>query len=325
MPASDQAAFRSLVRDTTAFVEAAPSDADLDRAEAALVTMTAYFDDLVDRRSKHPAHDLVSAMLAVDAGGDQLTREEIVSTAILLFGAGFETTTNLIGNGLRTLLRHPDELARLRSDPTLLNGAIEEILRYESPVQINARTALDDADLLGEPVEAGTLVVTESLRTLEWVDRHENLVVCGPSGTGKTHFLEALGQGCVDAGHKVSWFSLEDLGGLVRRHGADDTTGRAIKKIMRADVIVIDDIGLLPVATETAEALYRVVDAAYEKRSIALSSNLHPAGFDELMPKTIANATVDRLMHHAHVVLTAGDSIRLTQATAGKGVTPLTH
>ena len=58
---------------------------------------------------------------------------------------------------------------------------------------------------------------------------------------------------------------------------------------------------------------------------IALSSNLHPAGFDELMPKTIANATVDRLLHHAHIVMTAGDSIRLTQATAGKGVTPLTN
>lgn len=162
-----------------------------------------------------------------------------------------------------------------------------------------------------------------ALRTLEWVDRAENLIVCGPSGTGKTHFLEALGQACVNAGHKVSWFSLEDLGALLRRHGADDSVSKAIRRIMRADVIVIDDIGLLPVTTETAEALYRVVDAAYEKRAIALSSNLHPAGFDELMPKTIANATVDRLMHHAHVVLTAGDSIRLTQATAGKGVTPL--
>lgn len=162
-----------------------------------------------------------------------------------------------------------------------------------------------------------------ALRTLEWVTRGENLVVCGPSGTGKTHFCEALGHAAIDAGHKVSWFSLEDLGALVRRHGADDTTSRAIKRIMRADVIVIDDIGLLPVAADTAEALYRVVDAAYEKRSVALSSNLHPAGFDELMPKTIANATVDRLMHHAHVVLTAGDSIRLTQATTGKGVTPL--
>lgn len=162
-----------------------------------------------------------------------------------------------------------------------------------------------------------------ALRTLEWVTRAENLVVCGPSGTGKTHFLEALGQAAVDAGHKVIWFSLEDLGALVRRHGADDTASKAIRRIMRADVIVIDDIGLLPVTTETAEALYRVVDAAYEKRSVALSSNLHPAGFDELMPKTIANATVDRLMHHAHLVLTTGDSIRLTQATTGKGVTPL--
>jgi DNA replication protein DnaC len=162
-----------------------------------------------------------------------------------------------------------------------------------------------------------------ALRTLEWVTRTENLIVCGPSGTGKTHFLEALGQAAVDHGHRVSWFSLENLGALVHRHGADDTTAKAIRRIMRADVIVIDDIGLLPVAAETAEALYRVVDAAYEKRSIALSSNLHPAGFDELMPKTIANATVDRLMHHAHIVLTAGDSIRLTQATAGKGVTPL--
>jgi DNA replication protein DnaC len=162
-----------------------------------------------------------------------------------------------------------------------------------------------------------------ALRTLEWVQRAENLVVCGPSGTGKTHFLEALGQAAVDAGHKVIWFSLENLGALVHRHGADDTASKAIRRIMRADVIVIDDIGLLPVTTETAEALYRVVDAAYEKRSVALSSNLHPAGFDELMPKTIANATVDRLMHHAHLVLTTGDSIRLTQATAGKGVTPL--
>jgi len=163
-----------------------------------------------------------------------------------------------------------------------------------------------------------------SLRTLEWIERHENLVVCGPSGTGKTHFLEALGQAAVDNGHKVSWFSLEQLGQLVHRHGADDTVAKAIRKIMRADVIVIDDIGLLPVSTDTAEALYRVVDAAYEKRSIALSSNLHPAGFDELMPKTIANATIDRLLHHAHIMVTTGDSIRLTQATTGKGVTPLT-
>jgi DNA replication protein DnaC len=162
-----------------------------------------------------------------------------------------------------------------------------------------------------------------SLATLEWIDRHENLVVCGPSGTGKSHLLEALGHAAISNAKHVSWFSLETLGALVHRHRADDTMTRAIRKIMRADLICIDDIGLLPVTTDTAEALYRVVDAAYEKRSIALSSNLHPAGFDELMPKTIANATVDRLMHHAHIVVTNGDSIRLTQATRGKGVNPL--
>jgi DNA replication protein DnaC len=149
-------------------------------------------------------------------------------------------------------------------------------------------------------------------------------VVCGPSGTGKSHLLEALGHAAINNGAHVHWFSLETLGVLIHRHRADDTMNRAIRKIMRADLICIDDIGLLPVSSDTAEALYRVVDTAYEKRSIALSSNLHPAGFDELMPKTIANATVDRLMHHAHVVITTGDSIRLTQATRGKGVRPLT-
>ncbi|MGM9472060.1 ATP-binding protein [Pseudarthrobacter sp. YS3] len=74
-------------------------------------------------------------------------------------------------------------------------------------------------------------------------------------------------------------------------------------------------MGLLPVATDAAEGLYRVVDAAYEKRSVAISSNLHPAGFDELMPKTFATATVDRLLHHAHVCQTSGDSVRLTHLT----------
>lgn len=162
-----------------------------------------------------------------------------------------------------------------------------------------------------------------SLRTLEWIGEHENLVVCGPSGTGKSHLLEALGHQAIHNGAHVSWFSLESLGALFRRHRADDTTTKAIRKIMRADLICIDDIGLLPVTAETAEALYRVVDAAYERRAIALSSNLHPAGFDELMPKTIANATVDRLLHHAHIVMTTGDSIRLTQATTGQGVKPL--
>jgi DNA replication protein len=91
---------------------------------------------------------------------------------------------------------------------------------------------------------------------------------------------------------------------------------------LRAD-LVVDDIGLLDVGADAAEGLYRLVDAAYEKRPIALSSNLHPAGFDELMPKTLATATVDRLVHHAHVCQTSRDSFRLTQALARKGVSQM--
>jgi Ni2+-binding GTPase involved in maturation of urease and hydrogenase len=146
----------------------------------------------------------------------------------------------------------------------------------------------------------------------------------GPSGTGKTFLLEALGQHAVEQGLKVAWFTLEDLGVLLRRHRADDTVTKAIARVLRADLVVVDDIGLLPVAADAAEGLYRLVDAAYEKRSIAISSNLHPSGFDELMPKTLATATVDRLLHHAHVCQTSGDSVRLTQALAGQGVSPLT-
>jgi DNA replication protein DnaC len=163
-----------------------------------------------------------------------------------------------------------------------------------------------------------------ALRTLEWIDRTENLVVCGPAGTGKTFLLEALGQAAVEAGKHVAWFTLENLGVLVRRHRADDSVTKAISRILRADLVVVDDIGLLPVGPDAAEGLYRLVDAAYERRSVAVSSNLHPSGFDELMPKTLATATVDRLLHHAHLCQTTGESVRLSQALAGKGVRRLT-
>src|SRR6478672_451411 len=108
----------------------------------------------------------------------------------------------------------------------------------------------------------------QALRTLVWVHRKENLVVCGPSGTGKTFLLEALGQQAVEQGLHVAWFTLEDLGGLIRRHRADDTVSKAIGRVLRADLVVVDDIGLLAVAADAAEGLYRLVDAAYEKRSV---------------------------------------------------------
>jgi DNA replication protein DnaC len=162
-----------------------------------------------------------------------------------------------------------------------------------------------------------------ALRTLEWVGRAENLAVTGPSGTGKSHFIEALGHAVIDAGMRVAWFSLESLTATLARAKVDASVSRVVARICRADLVVVDDIGMLPAGQEAAEAFYRVVDVAYERRSVAVSSNLHPAGFDTIMPKTLATAAVDRLLHHAHLVITEGGSHRLAEAMAGKGVLPL--
>ena len=102
----------------------------------------------------------------------------------------------------------------------------------------------------------------QALSTLEWVDRQENLSVCGPSGTGKSHFSEALGQPAIDAGLTVAWFGIEDLGALVRRHRADDSINKAVRRIIRVDLIIVDDIGMLAVGEDAAEGFYRLVDAA---------------------------------------------------------------
>jgi DNA replication protein DnaC len=159
--------------------------------------------------------------------------------------------------------------------------------------------------------------------TLEWVGRAENLAISGPSGTGKTHFVEALAHKVIDAGMRVSWFTLESLTTTLSRAAVDGSIGKAIARITRAELIVVDDIGMLPSGQAAAEAFYRLVDATYERRSLAVTSNIHPSGFDTIMPKTLATATVDRLLHHAHVIITEGTSLRLSEATAGRGVVPL--
>ena len=174
------------------------------------------------------------------------------------------------------------------------------------------------------PEESSVTEATQnSLMTLEWIGRAENLVIAGPSGTGKSHLTEGLAHAAIEKDLKVAWFTLETLHAVIAKTKIDGSTARTVARICRADLIVIDDIGMLPVHADAAEAFYRIIDAAYERRSIAVTSNIHPSGFDSIMPKTIATAAVDRLLHHAHLVLTSGDSHRLAQALAGKGVVPL--
>ena len=158
------------------------------------------------------------------------------------------------------------------------------------------------------------------LEALTWIKNKENLVIAGPSGTGKTHLIQALAHKCVTQGGKAKWMTMTNISEMVTSYQIDNTLSKQVKRLVNTDLLIIDDIGLLPVTDAGAQGLYRIIEAAYEKTSIALSSNIHPAKFDQLMPKTIATAAVDRLLHHTHMITTSGDSIRMSQARNGKGV-----
>ena len=159
VPAEDRASFQPLVRAGAAGIEPFVDNEGIRAAIAAEDEMHAYFEALLAERRQRPTGDLLSGLAEAREHDDVLTDREIISTAILLFAAGFETTTNLIGNGLLALLRHPDQLERLRRDPSITVSAVEELLRYDSPVQVNARSALQPAELEGEVLEPGQTVL----------------------------------------------------------------------------------------------------------------------------------------------------------------------
>jgi cytochrome P450 len=160
VPEADRAALQPLIRTAVATLEFTPPLEQLEAAAAAARAISERFEELIADRRAHPTDDLLSELIHVEEEGDQLTHDELLSTIILIYAAGFETTTNLIGNGLLALLDHPDELQRLRDDPTLSRSAVDELLRWDSPVQLDGRQAFEDLDVQGVAVEAGQQVVT---------------------------------------------------------------------------------------------------------------------------------------------------------------------
>ncbi|MEV7342867.1 cytochrome P450 [Streptomyces sp. NPDC093544] len=118
-----------------------------------------YFAGLVESRRRSPGEDLLSALIAAKDGQDKLSQGELIGMCNLLFGAGFETTTNLLGNGMLALLRHPDQMAKLRDDPTLVPGAVEEMLRYDSPTQLGNRVTDGPVRIGGVEIPDGSSVV----------------------------------------------------------------------------------------------------------------------------------------------------------------------
>jgi cytochrome P450 len=158
IPAADRPMFADLARDWTSVLEVLSPRA-VDRADAAATVIADYLADLAGRRREHPADDLISAMAAADSG-DGLTADELVTVAALLLAAGAETSTGLLSNGLVALLSHPDQARRLRAEPFLAIPAVEELLRYDSPVQtLSGRSAPGDLTVAGLGLSDGQPVL----------------------------------------------------------------------------------------------------------------------------------------------------------------------
>ena len=131
----------------------------LEAADRAVVELRDYFRPMLEARRHEPKDDLLTALVQAEEAGDALSEEELYAFCILLLGAGSETTTNLIGNGMLALLRSPDQLERLRDVPALSETAIEELLRYDSPVQLTSRITTEEVEIGGRTMPEGAMLV----------------------------------------------------------------------------------------------------------------------------------------------------------------------
>ena len=159
VPPEDRARFRLWSDQRARMIEPTIGAREREVAAAAREALDAYFRPIIKARRTAPRDDIVSALARAEEEGDRLTEREMLSMLRLLLVAGNETTTNLIGNGILALLRHPDQLERLRDDPSLIPAAVEELLRFDSPVQADFRSALDDCEVNGFPVRRGRNIV----------------------------------------------------------------------------------------------------------------------------------------------------------------------
>ncbi len=159
VPAESLAPFRSASEELIELLDPLSGREGLDPPKRALRTLGACFRELLAQRRRSPRDDLVSAMIGAEEEGERLNERELISLCALLLAAGHETTTNLIGNAVLLLLRHPEERERMRQDPALLPSAIEECLRFEPPVQLTDRAVVAPVELRGVRLRPGDIVV----------------------------------------------------------------------------------------------------------------------------------------------------------------------
>jgi DNA replication protein DnaC len=179
---------------------------------------------------------------------------------------------------------------------------------------------LDEFDVAASSIPQATF---DYLSSLEWVGAQENLCLVGPAGTGKSHTLIALGVAAVQAGHRVRYFTAADLVDTLYRGLADNSLGRVIETLLRADLVIIDELGFAPLDDTGAQLLFRLVAAAYERRALGIGSHWPFEQWGRFLPEhTTAVSLLDRLLHHSNVVVTEGESFRMRQARSRGGARP---
>jgi len=181
---------------------------------------------------------------------------------------------------------------------------------------------LEEFDVAASSVKTATF---DYLASLEWIAARENLCLVGPAGTGKSHLLVALGHAAVEVGHRVRYFTAAELVETLYRGLADNSVGRVIDNILRADVVLIDEIGFAPLDDNGAQLFFRLVAAAYERRSLGIGSHWPFEDWGRFLREhTTAVSLLDRLLHHAVIVATEGESFRMKEAHAKGGRTRTT-
>jgi cytochrome P450 len=159
LPAEEREQFKKWSDDLFAILGSVPHSPELmEGAARSLTALTDYITKLSEERRKHPRQDLLTALVEATQDGEQLQQDELVANMIILLSAGHETTINLIGNGLLALLQNPEQLQKLRAHPDLIALAVEEMMRYDNPVQIAYRSAAQDVEIGGRQIRKGQLV-----------------------------------------------------------------------------------------------------------------------------------------------------------------------
>jgi len=206
----------------------------------------------------------------------------------------------------------PDELLR-----TLVEAEIAA--RDESNARSRLRAAafpvtktLDEFDLSVSSVPRATF---DYLASLEWIAAKENACFLGPAGTGKSHMLVGLGHAAVTAGKRVRYFTAAELVEALYRGMADNSVGKLIDTTLRAELVIVDEIGFAPLDDNGAQLLFRFVAAAYERVALGIASHWPFDQWGRFLPEhTTAVSLLDRLVHHSVVVVTDGESYRMREA-----------